>query len=186
VEHVQPKSLYPQKEFDLDNFLLACSTCNGRDNKSNKNVVIGQCHLPHLNNTFLSLQYLDGGVVIVNPTLTGQSKINADNLLKLVGLDKSPMTSSPTDKRWNKRQESWNLAITYLNKYVSGEIKVDCIIDLVKSRGHWSIWYTVFANYDQVLEKLISEFPGTAAGCFDAKNHYCPIWRNPANINDPI
>jgi uncharacterized protein (TIGR02646 family) len=185
VEHIQAQSLYPQRIPDWDNFLLSCSTCNGNDNKSNKDVVIGHCHLPHLNNTFLSLRYLDGGVVIVNPALTGQSKINAENLLELVGLDKSP-AEAESDKRWHYRQETWNLATRYLNKYINGEVSVDVIIDLAKAEGHWSIWFTVFANHDQVLEKLISDFPGTAADCFDANNHYRPIERNPSNINDPV
>lgn len=186
VEHIQAKSLYPQKTYDWDNFLLSCSTCNGRDNKSSKNVMIGHCHLPHLNNTFLSLWYLDGGVVIANPTLNGLSRINAENLLKLVGLDKSPMKSSKSDKRWKKRLELWNIATRYLNKYINGEVSVDVIIDLAKAEGHWSIWFTVFANHNQVLERLISDFPGTAADCFDANNHYRPIERNPSNINDPV
>ncbi len=30
VEHVKPKSSYPQAAFYWDNFLLACSTCNTR------------------------------------------------------------------------------------------------------------------------------------------------------------
>lgn len=53
VEHVQPKGLrqYVDMKTKWSNFLLACSTCNGADNKGDKNVVLSDIHLPHLNNT---------------------------------------------------------------------------------------------------------------------------------------
>lgn len=194
VEHVQPKgykdaeenALYAHLETAWSNFLLACPTCNGPDNKGDKNVVLGHCHLPHLNNTFLSLRYRPGGVVEVNPVLSGLSAENADNLLRLVGLDKSPRTSSPQDKRCLVRSEKWNLAQRYLDKYRRGRADVETIIDLAKGHGCWSIWFTVFQGCDEVREALIEQFPGTAARCFDASRHYEPVNRNPDNPNDPI
>ena len=38
---------------------------------------------------------------------------------------------------------------------------VDTIIDLAKSRGYWSVWYTVFEGYANVRQRLITDFPGT-------------------------
>lgn len=121
VEHVLPKGykdrdgnlIYANLETDWSNFLLSCSTCNGPDNKGVKNVLLGECHLPHLNNTFLSLEYLQGGAIIVNRKLTGDSKVHAENLLKLVGLCKGKKDSLPSDNRWKIRFESWNTASSY-------------------------------------------------------------------------
>ena len=187
VEHIQPKGLakYAHLETKWTNLLLSCATCNGKDNKDTKDVVLGEVHLPHLNNTFKSLVYMGGGVVMVNPALAGDSATHAEALWKLVGLDKTPKTSSPGDTRWQKRMIDWELATHYLQQYLNGGISVDAILELVKSRGGWSIWFTVFKDQDAVLARLISDFPGTCAACFDANNHYVPVDRNPGNV-DPV
>lgn len=194
VEHVQPKKykdangnyIYAHLETVWNNFLLSCPTCNGPDNKGNKNVILGQCHLPHLNNTFLSLCYKAGGVVEVNPALNGDSAANAHNLLQLIGLNKGPKNSSRKDKRWLIRSQKWDIAQRYLDKYRNKRVDVDTIIDLAKGYGCWSIWFSVFKGYDEVRKALIEQFPGTARDCFDAANHYEPINRNPDNPNDPV
>ena len=58
IEHIQPKGLsqYESLEFSWSNFLLACARCNGADNKSNKDVVFSEIHLPHLQNTRVFLK----------------------------------------------------------------------------------------------------------------------------------
>lgn len=185
VEHVQPKTLYPDLETKWDNFLLSCATCNGTDNKGSKDVDLNEIHLPHLNNTFKSLVYKAGGVVEVNPNLTGLSLSNATNLLNLIRLDKTPKNSCPGDTRWRKRSDDWNIAEIYKKKYNSGTIDIDTIVDLVKNRGGWSIWFTVFKGCDEVRKALIDEFPGTAKDCFDPNNGYEPIDRNPGQP-DPV
>ncbi len=192
VEHIQPKNIvvksqkpYAHLETKWSNFLLSCATCNGADNKDTKQVVFGEVHLPHLNNTYLSLRYRAGGVVEANQELTGISYSNAVALLHLVGLDKTPITSKSGDKRWCKRSNDWNIAQRYLDKYRSGKTDIDTIVDLVKSRGGWSIWYTIFCDIDDVRMALLA-FPGTAKQCFDPKNHYNPILRNPQNTIDPV
>lgn len=187
VEHVQPKNyvhkkrkkIYAHLETKWSNFLLSCATCNGTDNKGAKNVILTKCHLPHRNNTFKSLVYMAGGVVMVNPLLVGNAIVHADNLLNLVGLNKGPKNSCPGDTRWKNRRKIWDLAVRYLNKGAD----VDTIIDLAKGYGGWSIWFTVFKGHDEVRKALIEKFPGTAARCFDANNHYEPIDRNPGHID---
>ncbi len=187
VEHVQPKGLpqYAHLENEWSNFLLSCQTCNGADNKDTKDVVLSEVHLPHLNNTYKSLEYRAGGVVMVNPALTGDSQRHAQALLKLVGLDKTPATSKPGDKRWRKRSEDWGIANLYLKRYLAHKIDEDTILELVKYRGGWSIWFTVFRGCDAVRARLISDIPGTCTACFDASNHYEPIDRNPGQ-GDPV
>lgn len=194
VEHIQPTKyqditgeyIYAHLKTAWSNFLLSCATCNGADNKDTKNVVYGECHLPHLNNTFLSFCYDKGGVVIVNPLLQGQSRDHACALLDLVGLGKGPLESSPGDKRWKVRTEIWNLADRYLAKYLDKKADVETVIDLAKGRGGWSIWFTVFKGCDEIRKALIESFPGTAAGCFDPNNNYEPLPRNPGNLSDPV
>lgn len=185
VEHVQPKGyiengvkLYAHLEKEWSNFLLSCATCNGQDNKDTKNVVLDECHLPHLNNTYKSIVYKAGGVVEVNPMLTGNAYNHAKNLLDLVGLSKSPATSRPGDTRYKKRRIDWETALKFKEKYEAGRVDVDTIVKLVENRGGWSIWFTVFRGCDDVRKALL-EFPGTAKQCFDAANHYEPIDRNP-------
>lgn len=191
VEHIQPKNfkkdgvkVYAHLETAWSNFLLSCTTCNGSDNKDTKDVVLNQCHLPHLNNTFKSFVYKAGGVVEVNPALQGLSHDNAVNLMSLVRLDKSPATSCPGDTRWLKRTKDWDQACKYREKYDLGTTDIDTIVDLVGSRGGWSIWFTVFQGCDDVRKALL-DFPGTAKGCFDPSNHYEPIDRNPGQV-DPV
>lgn len=188
VEHVQPKGLqqYADLETEWSNFLLACSTCNGTDNKGDRNVVLSDIHLPHLNNTFLSLQYLPGGVIRVNPSISAVSRQHAQALIQLIGLDKKPSECAPSDNRWRKRYDAWNKARRYLSKYNEGKADIDTIIDLAKAEGLWSIWFTVFDGCNEVRKALIESFPGTAACCFDDANNYTPINRNPGNQEDPV
>lgn len=187
VEHVQPKGLlqYASLKTKWENFLLSCATCNGPDNKDTKDVNLSDVHLPFKNNTFKSLKYMAGGVVVVNPTLQGLAYNHADALLRLVGLDKSPASSCNGDTRWQKRRIDWRLANRYLQRFQAGEVDEDVIIDLVQNRGGWSIWFTVFAGCDSVRSRLISDFPGTCSACFDANNHYEPVDRN-SGQSDPV
>lgn len=190
TEHVQPQGLtengvlkYEHLKTKWTNFLLACATCNGKGNKGSKDVVLDEIHLPHRNNTFMSLCYKEAGVVIPNPELPEPSRTHAEALIKLVGLDKS---DSETDFRCDVRRHTWDKAQIYLHKYENGEYSLDEMIADIKLRNCWSIWFTVFKGHDEVRKALIEEFPGTASECFDAANHYEPKPRNPANNGDPV
>lgn len=182
VEHVQPKSIYSALKTKWSNFLLSCATCNGTDNKGTTNVTLNEYHLPHLNNTFKSLVYKAGGVVEVNPALTGDAYDHAKALIELVGLNKSPATSRRGDTRWKKRSKDWDKACEYRDKYKAGKIEIKNIIDLVYAGGGWSIWFTVFYGFDEVRMALL-DFPGTAKQYFDATNHYDPLDRNPGKVD---
>ena len=188
TEHVQPKGLkksgvkpYADLSTKWDNFLLGCATCNGRGNKGDNDVVLSDIHLPHRNNTYLSLVYKEAGVVIANPLLDGKSLSNAEALIALVGLDKE---DSDTDGRCEVRRETWEKAVVYLADYEKGEIQLKKLIDFIKWSGGWSIWFTVFKAHREVREALVNEFPGTSRECFDAD--YNPIPRHPENPDDPI
>lgn len=175
TEHVQPQGLYSELKTKWDNFLLACPTCNGKGNKGEKDVVLDEVHLPHRNNTFLSLIYKEAGVVEVNSALSELSKQCAQKLVDLVGLDKP---DTETDQRRDMRRKAWDDAQSCLKSYESNRIVLKKLINYIKTRDCWSIWFTVFKGHDEVRKALIDEFPGTAKDCFDANNHYEPIERN--------
>ena len=188
TEHVQPRGLkengrlkYDHLQYKWSNFLLGCATCNGTGNKGTKDVQLEEVHLPYLNNTFLSLVYKEAGVVVVNPDLEGDSKRHAENLIQLVGLNKS---SSETDYRCEVRRRTWDKAKTICQQYEQGEVLLDRLIAYIKEQPCWSIWYTIFCEHDEV-RRLLLQFPGTSKECFDEEKHYNPIHRNPGK-QDPV
>lgn len=184
VEHIQPKDAGgPITQWN--NFLLGCRICNSDKPKAALNP--NDFHWPHQNNTFLSFVYDQTGRVKVNPSLSGASKTRAQNLLRLVKLDRHPQSldnrPSDMDFRWRGRYEAWKIASRY--KAVYDRSLLPFIIDCAKTKGFWSVWFTVFQGNDEVRKALIDAFPGTATCCFDANNHYEPINRN-VGAPDPI
>ena len=165
VEHILPKGLpqYSHLKVDWSNFLLGCINCN-----SIKGItVFNEIYFPDKNNTFLAFQYKEGGVIVVNEALNDNQKTKALNLIKLVGLDRNPYhLSSNKDKRWKDRKTAWELAQRYKQKKRNGSIDNEPIIDLAKSTGFWSVWFTVFSDDIALKELLIREFSGTAINCF--------------------
>jgi uncharacterized protein (TIGR02646 family) len=190
IEHVQSKAahLYPHLQFSWSNFLFSCQRCNGTDNKGVKDVVLGAVHLPHQNNTYMSISYGIDGLVTVNPTLNGLSMKHAVELIELVGLHKRPgiLGYKPADKRWTRRRTTYRIAEEKLKQFNAGNINVQTIVDLALARGYFSIWFTLFRDHPIVRQALINSFPGTDSSCFDPINDYNPINRNPLIIADPI
>ncbi len=188
VEHIKAKGLskYERFRFTWSNFLLSCARCNGTDNKGDKDVIYKNIHFPHKNNTMLSIEYGQGGLVQVHSNLVVGSPEyqKAKALIDLVGLDKNPSHPryKPKDKRWLRRDTAWLLAVKYEQKYQGGNIDLDSIIDLAVAQGFFSVWFTVFENYPEVRKALIQNFAGTTPSCFDPQNNYNPIRRNSTNI----
>ena len=184
IEHLASKGK-GGSETSWDNFLLSCTICNS---VKGAKVLDKNYHWPHLNNTFLSFIYDYTGRVRVNPNIPEISKEKAHNLLDLIKLQRYPNTEekpSEMDYRWQRRYEIWNKAVRLKKYFIEDKITVDDIIEEVKYRGYWSVWFTVFEGIDIVLEHLISDIPGTCANCFDKNNHYSPVQRNPG-CDDPI
>ena len=132
--------------------------------------------------------YDETGRVKVNDNIPALSQVRAQNLLNLANLQRYPGKDNPTspkDFRWAHRIEAWTLASRYKERYLNGAITEDDIICLAKLKGQWSIWFTVFKGIDSVRARLISDFPGTCASCFDENNHFEPIERNPGKP-DPV
>lgn len=182
VEHVQPKNLpkYSNLKESWSNFLLACKNCN--TTKGNKDVLLTTIHLPHKNNTFLSIKIKEGGMIEINDSISDIEKNKAREILRLVGIDRRPghPNYSSKDDRWQNRYETWNLAQKYLKKYQSQLIDIDSIADLAINKGFFTVWMTVFEQHGNVRQALINSFNGTADDCFD--NRTLPINRNGAEI----
>lgn len=179
TEHVQPKGLqqYAHLKTAWSNFLLSCPTCNYK--KGETDVIYEDIHLPHRNNTFLSLVYKEAGVVEVNPILSSQSQSRAQALIELVKLGDP---DSETDFRCGVRRHTWDKAQLFLKKYENGEYELNDMINTIKEYCCWSIWFTVFKDHPEVRKELIDKFPGTAKDCFDANNGYEPI----ACVSHPV
>lgn len=137
VEHILPKSLpkYSHLINSWSNFLLGCPNCNST--KGTDDYSFGDIHLPHRNNTFLSFQIEEGGLIQLSDKLLNKEQARAEKILLLVGLDRRPGHSkySRKDDRWQNRYETWNLAQKYLTKYHNTTTDVDTIIDLAISKG---------------------------------------------------
>ena len=178
VEHITAKSKGGSAT-EWNNFLLCCHVCNSIKGNADTNMA---CHWPHINNTFLSFVYDHTGRVKVNPALSAGEQKKANNLLKLFHLGRYPNSSDiPTakDYRWRRRFETWNKASRCKKLFLNGNITLDDVIDAAKINGHWSVWFTVFKGLDVVLNRLLTDFPGTCKKCFDPGNHYTPMERNP-------
>lgn len=199
-DQIDKEKLPQQMKYLWDNFISACSKCNGKDNKTNKDVDFEKMYFPDRNNTFMAFTYKEGGFVSVNAALSPLQKPKATALMTLVGLDKFPIVSQNAqylnpqypnfngrnDKRWLHRREAWERAEIYLVKYENGQVDADGVANIADRRGHFSVWFTVFMAHKAVKKALIDRFEGTALDCFDDDDDYNPIPRNPKNLDDPL
>lgn len=183
VEHVTAKSK-GGPETAWENFLLSCGVCNSV--KGTKVIDGATCHLPHLNNTYMSLLYGAGGRVKVNEALTGVSLLKAEELFETLKLGRYPKENEkPTerDARWHNRLEVWNEAVDLRTKYERQSLTAAAILKRAREKGFWSVWFTVFKGCDELRKALIEGFEGTCMTCFDASNHYEPVPRNPGETD---
>lgn len=169
VEHVQPKSLHPERRLEWDNFLLACVNCNS--SKLAADIRLEDYLWPDKDNTFQAFVYKEGGLITVNDKLDVKQKKCAQNILALAGLQKRPRLndSKGSDRRWRHRLEAWDTATASLDDLLKDDTEPlrKCIVRLAAANGHWSIWMTVFKDDRDMLKRFIESFPGTSKGCFD-------------------
>ena len=174
VEHLIAKSK-EGSETAWDNFLLSCTICN-----SVKGTMVPDTEYvwPHIDNTFQCFSYEDTGRIKVVSTIPEELQKKAHNLLNLLKMGRdcdSVDAPSACDFRWKRRYEAWNTAARRKEQYLAGKLSADDIIECAQNNGHWSVWFTVFTEIDEILKRMISDFPGTRRECFDAENHYKPI-----------
>jgi uncharacterized protein (TIGR02646 family) len=173
VEHIQPKSNYPDLERIWANFLLACKNCNAT--KRDKDLKPSDCLIPDRDNTFLAFRYLEDGIVEASNSLTEPNKIRATETLSLVGLNKvvKPTLDEagsivPLDRR-NQRLEAWLKAERYRSfrdQNKSPQLE-QAIIDLAIQTGFFSM--AAFEGEPVIRKRFLVAFPGTELDCFDAE-----------------
>ena len=174
VEHMAPKSRYPDRELDWNNFLLGCVNCNSV--KSNEDVADGDILWPDRHNTMLALAYSPGGFVRVAEGLSHGLKQRACVLINLVGLNRHNASGWPRpakrDDRWAQREEVWTSAEkcrAAFEKLNGSNEALDLVLIAAKGYGFFSVWLTVFDRHIAVKRALIDAFPGTATSCFNAR-----------------
>ena len=180
IEHIKPKQppgasvVRPERALAWNNFLLACTNCNST--KGNTEVNLDDCLWPDRDNTFMALKYAEGGLVSSVP---GIMQDKANRLISLVGLDKTPDTSTASDRRWQNRRETWDMATRAMENLAScnNSYMKDQIVETAQAKGFWSTWMTVFKDDPDMLRRFIEAFPGTDTDCFDAAHGYVPIAR---------
>ena len=179
VEHVQPKVRHTTLLNSWANFLLGCVHCNS--SKGKKRVALRDYFWPDRDNTLRALEYVKGGLVRPHPCLKGADRVRAEKTITLTGLDKAPgkpgRKPTDSDKRWLKRQETWQLAETARDRLAKQKANTSMreqIIDTAVNRGMFSIWWTVFACDVDMRRRLREAFVGTHAGSFDANENPVP------------
>lgn len=166
VEHVLPKSKFPDHALNWDNFLLACVNCNSR--KGDAHVARSDGLWPDTDNTFAAFEYRPSGAVTVNSAAGDASfAARAARTLSLVGLDLAPEQASAADHRHTRRLEEWGRAQQAL-RLLCGQAQRESAAQqrvrafVVKSvTHHYSIWAAVFRHDAAFLEALAAKFPGT-------------------------
>lgn len=179
VEHKQPKSLYPNKQLDWDNFLLACSNCNST--KKDKKIKLSNYIWPDQDNSFRAFECTVAGVIRARTTISKKLRRKANRTIHLLGLDKLPGNQfarnipSKSDSRWLNRQQQWEKAIdtqTQLKEYDTPAQR-DLYVKFAQD-GIFVIWMEVFKDDIDMKRRLIQAFPGTALDCFDSNCHPIP------------
>ena len=182
LEHVVPKSQAiqqksPKLASNWNNFLLACRTCNGPGNKGSQEVQMEDYLWPHLHNTQYAYVYGEGGTATVNPSLPDQEKVKAQNMLNLIGLQKTEnysQLSGNDRRRLSSRRQDWEQALLKLADYEAGVLKSPEALAKYARKDCFSIWYSVFAKHTEVRLALIAIHRGTASHCFDEQGNPIP------------
>lgn len=185
VEHVRPKkppgsaTTLQERDLDWHNFLLACQNCNAC--KSNTDVNLDDYLWPDRDNTYQAFRYLEGGLIQCREDIQPDK---ASQLISLVGLDKIPHSKNASDRRWQNRRETWDIAERSKDNLRQCSGNPGCIsamqtqiVETAKAKGFWSVWLTQFQDQPEMLKELIKAFPGTCIECFEPTNNYAPIPR---------
>lgn len=173
VEHVLPKSLYPEFKTAWSNFVLGCTNCNST--KGNRDVNRSEVILPDQDNAFRAFVYAPEGTVRPNVTLSNAVQEKAARTLWLTGLDKFPdefeeeADQIAALERWQQRSLAWREAgdqWRQLQSYDTGPLR-KTIARLALATGFFSVWMAVFREDADMRRRFIEVFPGTARDCFD-------------------
>jgi len=175
VEHILPKSIYPESEFVWENFLLACRNCNATKLKKDTRQLAP--YLPHTHNLLCYVQF-QYGQIRVKSGLSDADQRGTEAFINLVGLAKVPTPENLLEKddRWAKRLTVYEHAQKFRSSYSQNpELILPLLITTAQASGFFAIWFFIFADFPQVRAALIQAFKGTANSAFN--DLYEPIER---------
>lgn len=176
VEHVQPKATNPALALEWDNFLLGCTNCNST--KGDKSVVLTDFVWPDMDNTFEYFEYNDTGIVHVSPLIQDpQLRQRIQNMLDLVGLQKHPPQvgtvawQEASDRRFEHRLGAWKDANIYKEMYENATNDIregmkPLLVELISHQGFWSIWMSVFKDFQEIQLAFAQAIVGTNISYF--------------------
>ncbi len=169
VEHKEAKSTGGE-ELDWKNLLLSCKYCNTR--KSTR-VALGDKDKylwPDEEDTFHTFSYEDD-IPQLNEEYLKECDPSIRNkaleLYKLLKLNNIPTSPKVKDKRYMRRNEARNTALSSLSGWQimkdkpEKEVYLTQTILLAKETGFFSVWMEIFKNEETVKRQLIEAFPGT-------------------------
>lgn len=177
VEHVRPKSLDPALLLEWDNFLLGCKPCNTV--KGNTPVALGDFYWPDRDNTLRAFAYDPDRAPHLADGLTPAQRLSAQRTLTLTGIDREPggvSAPSPRDRRWLIRKEAWDRAHRSrdnLDRRDLPEMREQIVLTAI-STGFFSVWMRAFETDQDMRQRFIVAFTGTANDCFDANTNLLP------------
>jgi uncharacterized protein (TIGR02646 family) len=175
VEHVLPKSPNPALALEWTNFLLACGNCNSI--KSDKDIELDEIYWADKDNSLRAFVYEQDQP----PQIADDPDVDVDiayDTIKLTGLDRVPGVTgySDRDRRWLKRIDAWSTAMQvadFIEVEDTDEMRQMAIF-VAKGIGFWSVWFEVFHDDEEMCQRLIDEFPGSAVDCFDIDTNILP------------
>ena len=179
VEHILPKTHFPQLKTNWHNFLISCRVCN--DVKGHSSIKRKDFYWSDVDNTSRIFEYnLSNGEPKVNSYLSITEQVIAKNTLDLLGLDRKPghpkYKHGSADARWQERLTALGIAQSSLIDLQNNDTPQmrNQIVRTAQGQGFWSIWMTVFQNDPDMLNRLIDAFPGTCKSCFDILGNAIP------------
>lgn len=177
LEHIQPKSLYPEKTLSWDNFLLACHHCNSKKGVADINDEnISDYCWPDRDNTFLFFDYSLHGMVRPAPNLTPEDQKRAERMIDLLNLN----PESPGDCRFRARYEAMNHALLAQDALQKSDTDYLRHLIICMMQGHFSIWLYVFRDDADLRRRILAKFTGTAMRYFDENSDATSPERNSA------
>jgi uncharacterized protein (TIGR02646 family) len=163
VEHKLPKSSdhYPNLELVWSNFLLACANCNS--SKGTQEFSGVPPLWPDEDDTYSLIEYRESGAVVPRQGLAAPDAARAAALVRLVGLDKTPKTSTATDHRFFDRLEVFSIAKQAARDLAESDTSAmrNTIVNSAKGLGGYSIWRAVFGGDVDMSRRLAEAFVGT-------------------------
>jgi hypothetical protein len=176
IDHLKFKDRFPRLSLNWWNFLLTCQYCNSR-----KGVVVIKNYRqafvwPHLNNTFLALDYHSDGSVCAASNISPIDIERASSLIELYQLSSPTTKDGKRDRRFLRRLDAYRQAEERLHEYKNGKATVRAILDAATNTGFFSIWLKVFEAIQVVRDALINcpAFHLVGKGFFDENGNAIP------------